>query len=611
MKQYYGFLLDVIFVYGLIYMEKENTNVLIDSAAIGLFESRADELIIDATNTNTQEKLLGFTKSIDQGNFVFDDAFIEARYFYTLANCYSELYRYHTSAWYSEDLGIAIVNYRKALYVVMSIEYPNANHQNLRSRIETNLANYLSRQGRAICALEHWNNALDIDLNPVAMIAKATNALFLAENIYDEYHVKYHYYEAYKLICLGLEHIELLEENHKSVFDENSNFMRFKIWFEERSDEKDFANIQGYKEDFKSQKQKQYLKWCGDNRLFFNELNDYYTTELVYTDCFTLPSFTQAINRALTQHEDLVYHGNFDEIKNDYCYARYLFFSSINIPNEQEHFFNETYEKVDDFSHSLTNLKAQHYKSSFKALYSIFDKIAYFLNSFYDLNKIDSKVYFHNIFGQMKDGKLKPHRDLANSDNYFLHALFYILKDIRDSNPKSTERNSEAYWLDPDAVAFAKIRNAMEHCSLKIVDDFGDSLSKSDILFHQHYLDELIEKKGVLENQLTELYSELSKAKKERDVAAKASLEEEMLKLNKDLTKTDSAISDKEKRSNHSLLITDEKFEERLLDLMKLVRSSIVYLSLAINLDEKRKPKNGVIAMPMSVPLKSDQINIE
>ncbi|WP_263198643.1 LA2681 family HEPN domain-containing protein [Shewanella sp. SM20] len=151
----------------------------------------------------------------------------------------------------------------------------------------------------------------------------------------------------------------------------------------------------------------------------------------------------------------------------------------------------------------------------------------------------------------------------------------------------------------------------MEHCSLKIVDDFGNSLSKSDILFHQHYLDELIEKKSVLENQLTELYSELSKAKKERDVAAKASLEEEMLKLNKDLTKTDSAISDKEKRSNHSLLITDKKFEERLLDLMKLVRSSIVYLSLAINLDEKRKPKNGVIAMPMSVPLKSDQINIE
>ncbi|GIC05293.1 hypothetical protein VCSRO191_2082 [Vibrio cholerae] len=84
-----------------------------------------------------------------------------------------------------------------------------------------------------------------------------------------------------------------------------------------------------------------------------------------------------------------------------------------------------------------------------------------------------------------------------------------------------------------------------------------------------------------------------------------------MVKLNKDLTKTDSAISDKEKRSNHSLLITDKKFEERLLDLMKLVRSSIIYLSLAINLDEKRKPKNGVIAMPMSVPLKSDQINIE
>jgi hypothetical protein len=63
----------------------------------------------------------------------------------------------------------------------------------------------------------------------------------------------------------------------------------------------------------------------------------------------------------------------------------------------------------------LTNLKSQHYKTAFKTLYSIFDKIAYFLNSFYDLNKIDSKIYFYNIFGQIKNDKIKPHKKLVDS----------------------------------------------------------------------------------------------------------------------------------------------------------------------------------------------------
>jgi hypothetical protein len=42
------------------------------------------------------------------------------------------------------------------------------------------------------------------------------------------------------------------------------------------------------------------------------------------------------------------------------------------------------------------------------------------------------------------------------------------LKDIRNSNPKDFEVESESYWLDPDVEAFSEIRNAMEHRSLKI-----------------------------------------------------------------------------------------------------------------------------------------------
>lgn len=582
-------------------MENEVENVLIDLSAIALFEMRADELIL----SSSIEELEGFVSSIDQPFFVFDDEFLKARYFYTLGNCYSTIFRYHYHEWYSENLSKAVINYRKALYVIKNIEYPNVNHLALRSRIETNLANYLSGQGRAICAIKHWDNALEIDNNPVAIIWKANNALFISDWLYDKYHSHYHYFEAYKLICLGISSLDSLDEEHKQAYSKEGKFYNFKAWFEKKFVDYDFGLIENYQEEYNSRKQKTYLKWCADNRLFLNDLNDLYKTELVYTDCFTLPSFTQTINRALSHHEDLIYHGNFDEIKNDYCYARYLIFSAINIPNEQEHFFNETYDKVDDMAHSLTNLKSQHYKSAFKSLYSIFDKIAYFLNSFYDLNDVDSKIYFHTIFGKMKEGILKPHAALRESKNCFIHALFYILKDVRNANPRDLISKSESYWIDPDIEAFTEIRNAMEHRSLKIVDDFGHTLTKSDIEFHDRYLEEMQVERSTLQGKLEKVYANIKKAKDSQDSPLKLELEKEKDNINLEVAKLDKKINEKNKRSIHSLIITEKEFESRLFTLMDLVRSSVMYLSLAINFEEKMKPKEAnTIFMPLDVPLK-------
>ena len=222
----------------------------------------------------------------------------------------------------------------------------------------------------------------------------------------------------------------------------------------------DFDYFESFEEEVETRKQGEYLKWCGDNRLFINDLNDVCVSEIVYQDIMTLPSFSQQINFALSMHEELMYHGNFDELKNDFCYARYLIFSARNIPSDHTHFFNKTYPHVDDMSHSITNLKASHYKSAFRTLYSLFDKIAYFINRFFDLNdiKYDHKISFDSIFSELKGSKSwKPHSKLKDSQNCFIHALFYILKDIRDVK----DSTSVSRWLDPDAKAFSEIRNAM------------------------------------------------------------------------------------------------------------------------------------------------------
>ncbi len=155
--------------------------------------------------------------------------------------------------------------------------------------------------------------------------------------------------------------------------------------------------------------------------------------------------------------------------------------------------FNSTYHQVDDMPHSISNLKTSHYKSSFRTLYSLFDKIAYIASRFFDLNDIkdDRSISIDNLFRDIKSKnrrtKWEPNEKLKNSDNHFIHALFYILKDIRDVKGTS----SVSKWIDPDASAFSEIRNAMEHRSLKIVDDFGYELTYSYSSYHNDELEKV------------------------------------------------------------------------------------------------------------------------
>ncbi|WP_044124635.1 hypothetical protein, partial [Vibrio cholerae] len=60
---------------------------------------------------------------------------------------------------------------------------------------------------------------------------------------------------------------------------------------------------------------------------------------------------------------------------------------------------------------------------------------------------------------------------------------------------------------------------------------------------------------------------------------------------------------EKKKLSSHSLLIPLGQFETRLMTLMKLARNSIIYLSLSIHFEERKRPKNNLY-LPKHVPLK-------
>ncbi|MCF1283222.1 LA2681 family HEPN domain-containing protein [Acinetobacter pittii] len=87
-----------------------------------------------------------------------------------------------------------------------------------------------------------------------------------------------------------------------------------------------------------------------------------------------------------------------------------------------------------------------------------------------------------------------------------------------------------------------------------------------------------------LKTQFKELCDEIDLAKKD---ALKIELENNKEVLKDKLLQTQLKIYEKQKLSNHTILIKVSEFESRLMMLMKLVRNSIMYLSLAIHLEEK------------------------
>ncbi|KAA0014743.1 hypothetical protein F0A17_01070 [Billgrantia pellis] len=256
---------------------------------------------------------------------------------------------------------------------------------------------------------------------------------------------------------------------------------------------------------------------------------------------------------------------------------------------------------MEDFSYTINNLKTSHYKNSFRIFYSLLDKIAYFIYRFFDLGPIDNdgRVSFINIFVNTSGKTSKPNKALENSKNPFIHALFFILKDIREL--KSYTNISK--WVDPDVASYDEIRNAMEHRSLKIVDDFGKESVSRDYRLHENEVEKVKEEIRLLRCDIEGIFPKIREAKQSGEVNKRKEAETEKSSLESQVDVLQKKLHEKEKLSSHSVLVSITEFERRLKGLAKLCRNSLMYLSLAIEFEESQKESDGLV-IPREVPLK-------
>lgn len=92
-----------------------------------------------------------------------------------------------------------------------------------------------------------------------------------------------------------------------------------------------------------------------------------------------------------------------------------------------------------------------------------------------------------------------------------------------------------------------------------------------------------------LNTQIEELYNEINSTNKVQNDVVKAELENKKQILDKELHLARLKVYEQKKLSSHSVLIKVSEFESRLMTLMKLARNSIMYLSLAIHIEEQNK----------------------
>jgi hypothetical protein len=352
-----------------------------------------------------------------------------------------------TWAWEQPEIAQQILHLRKALNNRTFDRLPSL----YRCQILTNLGNQLDSVGRFVEALEYWDRALLIDAN--FWMAQGNRGYALT------YYAKAHYDQGQAAALLLSAHRDLTKviataSNHIALGHNEAleAFARQKERLEEGIDVEEASKrikLDGY-EVGETEQEKQYRRWCLANRLFLNPLNDLGPHTIAARDVMTLPSFTTK----LKEPPSLV--GFFNQMKQEFVSARWMYFDGLN--GAGPHFSDKDVLLYNTLDYPAYGLSIEKIKVAMRTAYSLFDKIAFFLNEYMKLNLPENDVSFARVWRTKSNAPIRSEFD--DSKNWPFRGLYWLSKDVRDKTVKDT--------TEPDARELHHIRNHLEHKYLKV-----------------------------------------------------------------------------------------------------------------------------------------------
>ncbi|WP_341299643.1 LA2681 family HEPN domain-containing protein [Lysinibacillus sp. FSL H8-0500] len=326
------------------------------------------------------------------------------------------------------------------------------------SRAITNYSILLNRIGRFIKSIHSIEELLDKNFS-MAKGNHATTIINYGLYDYDDGHTDYFHHYAYKQL--------------KSLTKDLENEQAFYFWqgilenIEKRYDKSflledyDFGEI-----DLGGDLEELYRRWCLERKLFLNTMNDVTLHPVAAYDILHLPDIVTGIN------EGPKYHGLFNQIKQEYVSARYMLFEGIN--QNDPHFSDKEVHLVNTLDYPVYGLGIEKIKFAYRSLYSIFDRIAFLINEYFELGIEEKDVSYKSIWRNRQGRGKKSYEtrihlkaNMVNLQTYNqpLLGLYWLCKDI-------SKQKVEHHYLDPNIEMLATIRNHLEHKYLKIHDSW-------------------------------------------------------------------------------------------------------------------------------------------
>jgi hypothetical protein len=376
-----------------------------------------------------------------------------------IANCYGALAALRTQepdyewSWHQNEKISEILCLREA---VAEQEFSNLEPL-LQSKILTNLGSTFSHLGRFIEAIKSWDAANKVSPNfAMALGNKGIGLVHYSRSLYDYGHAGIMAAHAKRDLHSAISSSAIWDSGHHP--EAKDDFRRYY--------DSSIQYLKDIEYDFdfdldqwplgESEDEIDYRGWCLHHRLFLSPLNDICRLTAAARDVIHLPSHSYKID------EDPCFPNFFNLLKQEYITARYMLFEALN--GEKSHIADKDVLLTDGFDSVQFGYRSEQLKTAYRLAYSLFDKIALFINDYYSVGLKVDKVNFKSVWSEYNkiDEKFELRQCFSGNKNWPLRGLYYLSKDLYDKG-----------FIDvslPYAQELASLRNRIEHRFLSLQD---------------------------------------------------------------------------------------------------------------------------------------------
>lgn len=403
----------------------------------------------EKNDTESTKSLIEYVELILE----IDDFFSLEKFqlYYSLGVAYSDIYQVESEN-YELLQEKEILNYRKALNIYESEELEDLT---MLPQLYINLGNAYFNTGRVFDSLSYYDLAIDIvSDHPMASGCKGITLENIARMIYDDRHKEILFHEAYQCISFALDNREIYP--HPKAYEKFEGVLKHIERYFDREWLKEKINFEEY--DLGDDEEEKYRVWCLKNNLYINELNEIIKNSATAHDPLHIPTIITSLDF------DSRLHGFMNQIKQDYVSTRYLFYHAIQ-EKDEVHFSDKHVHQVNTFDYATHSLSDFQIKLAFKSAHSLFDKIAFFINEYFEIGIREKDIDFNTIWKEGHGFNKRRYRfkkpiNKKIAENLALKGLYWMAKDFYPVF------NS---IIEPKSKIIKDIRNHLEHKYVKTV----------------------------------------------------------------------------------------------------------------------------------------------